>query len=144
MNILNLIATGFAGSSALTGLHQILRNMEGAPRVDLLGKQAIEKALGDDKANFSDKSLYWSSIAGDILSNSAFYSIIARAKNPVFTGAIVGAVIGVMTLVSPNILNLDKDLVKSSDTKKYITIGYYIFGGIVAGLMASTIKRSSH
>ncbi|MGK7392644.1 MAG: hypothetical protein ACNS60_19980 [Candidatus Cyclobacteriaceae bacterium M2_1C_046] len=140
MDFIKLIATGLAGSTALTGLHQALLGMDEAPRVDLLGKEALEKVAGNGKSGISQSTFYWGSIAGDILSNSAFYSIIAKAKNPIFTGALVGGVIGAFTLISPNLFGLNKDFVRSSEKKKYITLGYYIFGGIAAGFMAKMMK----
>lgn len=141
MDLIKLITTGLAGSTALTGLHEALKNMNGTPRVDLLGKEALEKVFGNGESRISENTLYWGSIAGDLLSNSAFYSIIAKAKNPMFTGAIIGGVVGTFTLVSPNLFGLNKNHVRSTETKKYITLGYYIFGGLAAGFVAKMMKE---
>ena len=140
MNALKLITTGLAGSSSVTGLHQALRNIKGTPRVDLLGEQAIIKIFGD-KLKKKKKQPYYASLAGDLAINSLYYSIIAKAKNPVLTGLIMGIVAGIVAILTPNFMGLSKKYVKSTDKKKYMTIGYYTFAGIVAGLTATTIKN---
>lgn len=139
METIKYIATGLAGSTALTGLHQSLRHTQGAPRVDLLGQQAVKKYLGDGK--LTDKQAYYGSLAGDVISNSIYYSIIAKSKRPVLTGALMGAAAGALAVFGPDLLNLNKQYTQSSDKKKYMTVGYYTFAGIVAGFTAKLLKR---
>lgn len=141
MKLIKYIATGLAGSTALTGLHQALKDKNDTPRVDLLGKQAVEKMLGDKKNDYSEKTLYWGTMGGDIISNGACYSFIAKAKNPILTGAVVGAVYGTGTVVLPQFFGLKEDYVRSSDKKALMTVGYYAFGGLVAGIIAKILKR---
>lgn len=141
MSIIKYIVTGLAGSTALTGVHQTLRNVKGTPRVDLLGEQALQKALSNGEPHLDHKTAYYGSLAGDILSNSLFYSTIVKAKSPVLTGAIVGTAIGMTTLISPDLFGLNKDYVKSSKTKALTTVGYYVLGGIAAGITARLIKK---
>lgn len=135
------VVTGLAGSAALTGIHEALKHKKDTPRVDKLGAEAIVKVIGDGENRPSDDKLYWGSIAGDILSNSILYSGVAKAKNPIGAGLLMGIGIGVTTLVSPNILGLKKKYVQSSKKKMWITIGYYLFGGLMAGITAKLLKK---
>lgn len=141
MELIKYIVTGLAGSTALTGLHQSLKDNNNTPRVDLLGKQAVEKMLGDKKDDYSDSTLYNMTLAGDILGNSIFYGIIGRAKNPVSTGLLVGLAYGVSTLLLPEVLGLNKNYVKSTRQKSLMTVGYYTFGGLVAGITARMVRK---
>lgn len=140
MKLIKFIATGLAGSTALTGLHQAFKNSFNTPRVDLLGKQAVEKMLGSKAAKYSNVKLYWSTLAGDIISNSLCYGIIAKAKNPVLTGTLVGTLYGTGTLLLPDVLGLNKGYVRSSGKKASMTVCYYAFGGLVAGIIATLMK----
>lgn len=143
MDFIKYLATGLAGSTALTGLHQMLRNNDNTPNVDLLGKQALKKMMNGSSEKYSENTLYWSTMAGDIISNSLCYSIILKAKNPVFTGLLVGTVYGICTLFLPDILGLNKSFVKSTDKKAYMTVSYYAFGGLTAGIIAKALKEKS-
>jgi len=48
---------------------------------------------------------------------------------------------GVMALIAPNFMNLNKNYVKKSDKQKWITVAYYTMGGVVAGIAANTVKE---
>lgn len=141
MDTIKLLATGLAGSTALTGLHQALRSRKDAPRVDLLGQQAVQKLLGDK--NLTHKQAYYSALAGDVISNSLYYSVIAQTKRPVLTGTLLGVAAGVMAVWGPELFGLNKEFVQSTDKKKYMTIGYYTFAGLVAGVTAKLMKKNT-
>lgn len=140
MNALQLVATGLAGSTSLTGVHQSLRNKKSTPRVDLLGQQALRKIFGI-QSNKKEKETYWGSLAGDLLFNTAYYSIVAKSKRPVMTGTFLGLGAGIMALLAPNFMNLDKKNVKKDSKQKWITVGYYTLGGVVAGLVAHAVRK---
>lgn len=139
MNTLKSVATGIAGSTALTGLHQSLRHTKGAPRVDLLGEQAVVKFFKNG-SKLSKNQAYYGALAGDILSNSIYFGTIANAKRPVFKGIVMGLLAGYLAVQGPNLFGLNKKYVKSTSKKKYMTIGYYTFAGLVAGLTAKILK----
>ncbi|MGK7395473.1 MAG: hypothetical protein ACNS62_12930 [Candidatus Cyclobacteriaceae bacterium M3_2C_046] len=140
MPILNMIATGLTGSTSVTGIHQLLRNKKNTPRVDLLGAQGLKK-LFYKRAKLPNKQAYWGSLAGDMIFNSFYYSLLTKVKKPVSTGLIMGLAIGVITMLSPEWLGLDKKFVQSSQKQKYLTIGYYTGAGLLAGILAKFIKK---
>ncbi len=142
METLKAVATGLAGSTALTGLHQSLRHKKGTPRVDLLGEQAVLKFMGG-RSKLNKNQSYYGSLAADIFSNSIYYGTIASAKSPVFRGLVMGLLAGYMAVISPELLGLKKKYVKSTQKKKYMTIGYYTFAGLVAGLTAKLLKTKN-
>ena len=67
---------GLAGAAALTILHETVRKVnEDAPRMDLLGKEAITKTLKCvDVAIPNEDNLFKINMACDIISNSLYYS----------------------------------------------------------------------
>ena len=67
--------------------------------------------------------------------------IVDQLKRPLLTGTILGFGAGVMALIAPNFMNLNKNYVKKSDKQKWITVAYYIMGGVVAGIVANTVKE---
>lgn len=140
MDTLKFLATGLAGSTALTGIHQALRHTKGAPRVDLLGEQAVRKIAGN-KSNLSHNQAYYSALAGDIVTNSLYYSIIAQSKRPILTGVLLGAAAGAMAVFAPDILGLNKDYVRSDNRKMAMTAGYYTAAGLIAGVAAKLLQR---
>jgi hypothetical protein len=139
MDILKSLTTGLVGSTALTGLHQSLRNAKGSPRVDLLGEQAVRKYFKNG-SKLNKNQAYYGALAGDIFSNSIYYGLIAGAKRPVLTGLIMGVAAGYLAVLTPGLFGLSKRYVKSTKKKKYMTIGYYAFGGLVAGIAARMMK----
>lgn len=133
--------TGFAGSTALTALHQVVkRTTHDNPHVDLLGQQALEKVLGSNKTKFSNNTLYYATLASDLVSNALFYGVIAKAKKSILAGGLLGAAYGVGTVFLPKVMGLNEEYVAGTPKKKYLTISYYAFGGLVAGVMARYFK----
>ncbi|MGK7390716.1 MAG: hypothetical protein ACNS60_10200 [Candidatus Cyclobacteriaceae bacterium M2_1C_046] len=141
MNVADYVITGLAGSTALTGVHQALKDRKNTPRVDLLGEQVLLKLKGDRKAEHDNKKLYYGTLAGDLISNTIYYGVIAKSKRPILTGALMGAAAGVMTVFSPQLFGLNKRYVQTSDTKKALTVGYYLLGGLAAGITTKIFKR---
>jgi len=73
----NLIA-GFAGALSLTLLHEGLkRKLHDAPRIDLLGEEAVNVLLNKAGKSINDeKKLYATTLAGDLVANTIYYSAI--------------------------------------------------------------------
>ena len=140
----NLIA-GAAGAIALNVLHETLKKeSDDVPRVDLLGEDAVQKVLKYFGSSVPDKaSLYKTTLAGDLISNTLYYSLIGAGNQKylwpkaVFLGLTAG--IGAVKLPEP--MGLDPEPVTKSDQVKVLTVGYYIFGAIVTGLVLNLLNK---
>jgi len=140
----NLIA-GAAGAIALNVLHETLKKESNdVPRVDLLGEDAVQKVLKYFGSSVPDKaSLYKTTLAGDLISNTLYYSLIGAGNQKylwpkaVFLGLTAG--IGAVKLPEP--MGLDPEPVTKSDQVKVLTVGYYIFGAIVTGLVLNLLNK---
>ena len=139
----NIIA-GFAGAAAMNILHESLKYKSNkTPRIDLLGEQALNKGLGFFGEHIDDeKALYKATLISDLISNTVYYSLIGSGKQKFIWAKVfffgLSAGIGAITLPKP--MGLDPEPVTSNDSRKALTIGYYLFGAIVTGLLIKAMK----
>jgi hypothetical protein len=135
---------GFIGAATVTLLNESLRRLSGnTPRLDKLGEEATAKtieSLGGKPPQ--GNNLYATSLAADILSNTLYYSSAAANKdNPLLAGAGLGIMAGLGAVYLPEQVGLDPDHTAATDPKKWITIGLYTLGGIIAGAVIKRLSR---
>jgi len=125
---------GLAGAVLMTLVHNYFKeNIKDAPRIDELGMEALKKILGKDTFSGKDE-LHQLSILSDLLSNGLAYSLAAASKKyPVWTGALIGGLIGLATTNIPQRLGLKKDFAANTIKTTLMSIAYYTFGGLVSG-----------
>jgi hypothetical protein len=140
--ISNLVA-GLAGAAALNILHESLKNKRDTPRIDFLGEQALQKTVRYFGGTITDTDdLYKATLAGDLISNTIYYSWIASGKRShIWPKAIaMGLAAGIGAITLPKPMGLDPKPVAKTDEIKAMTVGYYLFGALVAALVASSFK----
>ena len=143
MKSINLIA-GFGGAVVLTLLNETLKEIdEKMPRIDLLGEEALAKAsafLGSEIKN--ENALFKASLAGDLLSNTAYFSLISGTKNEIWTkAASAGFLAGIAAVSLPKELGLDDKPVTKTLTTKVLTVGYYMMGAFATAGILSLIQK---
>ena len=135
MKFLRSLTGGLIGSLVLTMLHQALKNnYSNAPRMDLLGEEALEK--GFDKLGIDppeEEKLYNISMAGDIILNSLFFSLAATTISSCSKGTLMGAAAGIGALYLPEKLGLNPEHSNKTLQTKILTVSLYTIGGYVAG-----------
>lgn len=145
MKLITNIIGGIAGSIALNLLHESVKRFDhDAPRVDLVGEEAINKILtGAGSEPLHGNTLYAATLAGDVLSNASYYSLIGmgRDKFTLARGVVYGlaAGLGAVGLTEP--LGLRDAPVTRTDKTKIMTIGYYLFGGVVTALTIKALRK---
>lgn len=139
------IIGGIAGAVALNILHQAVKQFDHeAPRVDLVGEEAITKGL--EKSGITSptgNTLFTITMAADLISNAAYYSLIGAGKRiqlP-YIGTITGlaAGVGALTLTKP--MRLSDAPVTRTDKTKILTVVWYTFGGFVAGSVIKALRK---
>lgn len=138
------IISGFAGSLALTLLHESLRkNVDLAPRMDLMGEQGLAKILFATGIPIPDEpDLFKLTMGGDIVGNAGYYALVATTpKHPMVTGAVLGIAAGVGALTLPDKLGLNEQYSNATKKTQVLTMAIYFFGGIVAGLVYQALEK---
>jgi hypothetical protein len=138
MKILNALIAGLAGAVVVTIAHELIRkNDPDAPRLDLLGEEALGKVIRATGADVPVKAkLYAPALTADVLSNAFYYGLsTVRAKNPLMAGLFAGASAGLGAIKLPRRLGLDLSHTDGSTHKKGVTMGLYTLGGILTGII---------
>lgn len=136
MSFLRALGSGLAGAVALNLLHETARQfIADAPRVDVLGKRAIAgafKATGHEPP--PDDELYALALAGDIVSNSLYYSFVGMGdrRNALLRGALLGLGAGVGAVVLPGKLGLGSEPSARTPATQAMTVAWYTVGGLAA------------
>lgn len=130
------LLSGLAGAVALTLLHETVRRfVPEAPRADILGMRAIAKGFkAVDKEPPADDTLHEMALAGDVVSNALYYSLVgvSKGKDTLLYGAALGALAGVGALVLPGPLKLGEAPTNRTRETMAMTVAWYLLGGIAA------------
>ena len=146
MKLLSAIGGGFAGAAILTLLHETIRRVNtDAPRMDRLGMEAISKSLEtiDVEVPEEDK-LFKITMAGDIISNTFYYSLaaIGDKRKVVVRGLLLGVAAGFGGVYLPKPLGLNDSASNRTTETKLMTVGLYVTGGLVAGFAIKLLEDS--
>ena len=144
MSMLRALGSGVAGAIALNVLHESARQViPHAPRVDAIGKRAIAKpmrAAGLQPPR--GRALYATALAGDVISNSLYYSLIGvGTRRQAWTrGALLGLLGGLGAVFLPPLLGLGRQPNQRTPFTQILTVLWYTFGGLVAAATAQAIE----
>lgn len=136
---------GIAGAVALNLLHQIVQHFDhDAPRVDLVGEEALTKCLNIAGVGpVTGNNLFVATLAADLLSNGAYYSLIGFGKktNLPYHGLAHGLCAGLGALFLTKPMGLNDAPVTRTDRTKVMTVAWYTFGGLIAGLIMQPLRK---
>lgn len=138
MSKIENILAGLGGAVALNLLHESLKKQSNVPRIDLLGEEALQKTLGYFGTHINDDdNLYAATLAGDVLSNSIYYSMIGGgSRETIWPRAIAfGLAAGIGAITLPQPMGLDPEPVTRTNQVKALTVAYYVAGALVTGLL---------
>ncbi len=134
------LISGAAGAVALTAVHQAARAVtDAAPRMDVVGMRALARgitAAGGDAPRSSD-GLYVATLAGDLISNSAYYSLATTYTR----GAVMGLLAGFGALFLPERLGLGTPPKSERLSNQVMTVAWYVVGGLAAAATADCLAR---
>lgn len=144
MKILRSLTAGFAGAVALTALHETVRRLrpDDAPRMDVLGMRCLRKLLGKAEApQPDDDTLFNLTVAGDILSNGLYYSLVGSGRHTPRRGLVLGAAAGIGGVLLPGPLGLGEAPTNRTLQTQLMTVAWYTVGGLVAGAVAQALRK---
>ncbi len=135
------LISGAAGAVALTAVHQAARAVtDAAPRMDVLGVRALargSRAVGIEPPPSEHRGLYGAALAGDLLFNSAYYSMATTWTR----GAALGLLAGIGALVLPQRLGLGDPPKSELLANRIMTVAWYTFGGLAAAATAQCLTN---
>lgn len=147
MKLLSAIGGGLIGAATLTLLHETIRRINrNAPRMDRLGMEAIGKTLVAVKLPVPEEdNLFRITMAGDIISNSLYYSVaaIGDEEKIVLRGILLGLAAGLGAVYLPKPMGLSEKPSSRTLETKLMTVGLYLTGGLVASLGSKLIENSN-
>jgi len=129
------LTSGLAGAVVLTALHETARHLRPdiAPRMDVLGMRALRKLLGKaDAPQPNHDTLFNMTMAGDLLSNGLYFSLVGRGKKTWARDAALGVAAGIGGVVLPGPLGLGEAPSNRTPETKLMTVAWYLVGGLVA------------
>ncbi|GAB3534615.1 hypothetical protein GCM10027443_22060 [Pontibacter brevis] len=143
-NLLKNFAGGLAAACVVTAVHETLRRVvSDAPRMDVLGMRSISELM--QKADLEppqDKDeLHTWALAGDIISNSLYYSLAGTGKDAWWRGAVLGAAAGVGAVLLPGPLGLGEEPSNKTTKTQAMAVGYYLLGGLVAAAVGYALHE---
>ena len=144
MKLLPSLAAGFAGAAALTALYETARHLrpEDAPRMDVLGMRGLRKLLGEAHAPQPDHdALFGLTMAGDVLSNGLYYTLVGSGQHAVGRGLALGTLAGLGGVLLPGPLGLGKAPTNRTSQTRAMTVAWYAVGGLVAGAVARALRK---
>lgn len=146
MKATTALAGGLAGAVTLNLVHELYRQIDpDAPKVHLIGEEALVKMLktANLPVPFQEKELYKWTLAGDILSNTLYYSLVgaSKKKNLIKNGLILGFTAGVGAVFMPEKLGLDDAPVARTTETKLLTVLWYTLGGLTSGWVMKVLRK---
>jgi len=137
-NYAKAAVAGTVGAVTTNLLHELTRRLTpDAPRVDLLGMQALAHLLRGAGSDVPDRpNLYTLTLAGDLISNTAYFGLV-EAVPPgaaVAAGAALGVAAGVGAVYLPPLLGLSTLPTERTAATRALTVALYSAGGLAAGL----------
>lgn len=129
------LISGAAGAVALTAVHQAARAVtDSAPRMDVVGMRALARGAeaAGAEAPKTHAGLYRATLAGDLICNSAYYSLATNYTR----GAALGLMAGIGALVLPQRMGLGTPPHSELLSNQVMTVAWYLIGGLAAAAAA--------
>ena len=138
------LASGIAGALALTAIHEVgRRRIASAPRMDEVAMRLLRKVLPGEHRD--PKRLHQLALAGDLLSNSVYYSVIAApTRKATWTRAgVLGTAAGLCALFLPKRLGLGAPQNSHRRANQVMTVGWYLAGALATAFVATRVRAAS-
>ncbi|RPD46336.1 hypothetical protein DNI29_15165 [Hymenobacter sediminis] len=145
-NPVQALVSGLVGALVLNVVHETVRHLRpvDAPRMDILGERGLRRLLFKANAPQPDKqSAYVLTLAGDVLSNGLYYSLVGSGRHVWWRGVALGLAAGVGGVVLPGPMGLGDGPSNRTSQTKAMTVAWYLLGGVVAAAVSAGWTRSA-
>lgn len=145
MNIISSVAGGLAGAMAVTLLNEVIKKYDpDAPRLDLLGMNAVSKGFEQaDKQVPAKKDQYNYSLISDLIGNTLFFAMAGKGstRKALTKGGMLGLTAGLGAIFAPEPLGFDAKQTNKTTKTRFMTIAYYLVGGLIAGAVGKMLTK---
>jgi hypothetical protein len=135
------------GSLTTNVLHELARRTRSdAPRIDLLGMQALAKSLNLLKLPApTGRTLYGATLAADLITNSVYFSLVGAAsrERSIVAGAAIGVLAGCGAVMLPPQLGLATQLTNRTPFTRAMSVALYTAGGLAAGYTQRALSSAT-
>lgn len=140
------LAGGLAGALTVNLLNETYRHIDkDAPQIQLTGEEALTKLLKAAKLPLpsTQKELYWYTLAGDILSNTLYYSLVGFGgkKHLLRRSLFLGVAGGLGTVYLPGKMGLKKSPTNRTTETKVLSVLWYTLGGLATAAAAQVLRK---
>ena len=141
------LAAGTVGAAALTSIHQLARALsDDAPRMDVVGSRAIVRGIEAAGGTVpSIETVDRMALAGDLLCNSAYYSLIACGRRAhVWPRAVaLGLAAGIGGILLPRRLGLGDPPHSHRRSTQVMTVAWYLLGALATAAAAKPLGTAT-
>jgi hypothetical protein len=112
--------------------------------MDVLGERAIARTVHAAGGTLPmPKTLHRWALAGDLVANSAYYSLVACGRDPhMWTrGIAMGLAAGAGALVLPRRIGLGDPPRSEHIPNQIMTVAWYLIGGVAAAAVGRGLRR---
>jgi short-subunit dehydrogenase len=131
------LAAGAIGALTTNAAHEALRRLRpDAPRIDLIGMQALARGLAAaDVDPPAGRRLYSTTLASDLVANSVYFALAGCVGRDLSAalGTALGIVAGIGAIVLPPRLGLSAEPTSRTPRTSASTVALYVLGGLAAG-----------
>ncbi|GAB3828115.1 hypothetical protein [Hymenobacter jeollabukensis] len=144
-DLIQSLVSGLSGSVVLTLVHQAAKELTpDAPRMDVLGVRGLRQLLAAaDAPQPGPETAYNVTMAGDLLVNGLYYSLVGSGPDAWWRGAALGVAAGVGGVVLPGPLGLGDGPSNRTPQTKLMTVAWYTLGGLVAAGVSRWWNRAA-
>ncbi len=145
MKLIKALESGFVGACTLTLIHELVRRkIPEAPRMDLLGMNALSKILRKFSAKIPERNqLFGWTLAGDIVGNTLYYSLAGAGskKTSLSKGILLGLTAGLGAVTLPKKIGINDAPSNRTLQTKVMTVAWYIIGGMVTAAVYKVLEN---
>ena len=155
MRLLRALGSGLVGACTVTLINEMARrSIPHAPRLDVLGMRAIAKVMRmAHRDPPADEPLRGIALAGDIVSNTLYYSLVAAGSSGDteerddccggvwVRGAVLGAAAGIGAAVLPKPMGLGSQPDERAPATQLMSVAWYLAAGLAAAAAATFLFR---
>lgn len=140
MRLFSAVLSGLIGATTLTVLNEAARRVvPHAPRIEVLGMRAVSRVVRgvDQPAPDYDRLFQWA-LAGDLISNTAYYSLVSlgRPQRPWLRALLLGLGAGVGAVVVPRPAGLGTQPRARFPITQLLTVAWYLIGALATAAAA--------